>query len=407
MRIIHTSDWHLGRSLYLQKRYEEFSLFLDWLYELIESEQAEALLIAGDVFDNGTPANRAQELYYRFLSRISSSCCRYVIVIAGNHDSPTFLEAPKELLKALRVYVVGAVSEDIEDEIILLKNREEQPEAVVCAVPYLRDRDIRSTSVGETIEEKNIKMIEGIKAHYEKVCRRAKKKYDSNLPLIAMGHLFTAGGRVEKEDGVRELYIGSLAHVSGSIFPKTIDYLALGHLHIPQRVADSDMMRYSGSPIPIGFGEAKQTKKVIQIDTAGGSVDVKEVDIPCFQPLERITGDLETIGERIAELRAADKSSWLEIEYSGDEIITNLREMIDEMLEGSKLEALRIKNKPVMDKILQRSEISETLDDLDEFEVFARCLQAHNVTEEEKIVLNECYKQILQIMEQKDCSVEV
>ena len=102
MRILHTSDWHLGRSLYGRKRYEEFAAFLDWLVQAIEGEGIDALLVAGDVFDTSTPSNRAQELYYRFLCRVAASCCRYVVVIAGNHDSPSFLNAPKELLRALK-----------------------------------------------------------------------------------------------------------------------------------------------------------------------------------------------------------------------------------------------------------------------------------------------------------------
>ena len=130
MKVLHTSDWHLGRSLYGRKRYEEFSTFLDWLAQTIEKEKVDALLVAGDVFDTSTPSNRAQELYYRFLSRVSTSCCRHVVVIAGNHDSPTFLNAPKELLRALNVYVVGSMTDTLEDEVIVLY-KNEQPEAIV------------------------------------------------------------------------------------------------------------------------------------------------------------------------------------------------------------------------------------------------------------------------------------
>ena len=121
MKILHTSDWHLGRSLYGRKRYKEFSAFLDWLAQTIEDENVDALLVAGDVFDTSTPSNRAQELYYRFLCRVAASSCRHVVVVAGNHDSPSFLNAPKELLRALNVYVVGAVTESLEDEVIVLE----------------------------------------------------------------------------------------------------------------------------------------------------------------------------------------------------------------------------------------------------------------------------------------------
>ncbi|MBB5348397.1 exonuclease subunit SbcD [Desulfoprunum benzoelyticum] len=134
MRILHTSDWHLGRSLYGRKCYEEFSAFLDWLSETIQKKEVDALLIAGDVFDTSTPSNKAQELYYRFL-------CRNIIVSGGNHDSPSFLNAPKELLCALNVFVVWAMTENMEDEVIVLHDCNQLTLAIICAVPYLRDKD--------------------------------------------------------------------------------------------------------------------------------------------------------------------------------------------------------------------------------------------------------------------------
>ena len=134
MKILHTSDWHLGRSLYGRKRYEEFSAFLNWLAQTIEDEDVDVLLVAGDVFDTSTPSNRAQELYYRFLCRVSRSCCRHVVVIAGNHDSPSFLNAPKELLRILNVHVVGSMTEALDDEVIALC-KDNKPEAIICAVP--------------------------------------------------------------------------------------------------------------------------------------------------------------------------------------------------------------------------------------------------------------------------------
>ncbi|HMM60433.1 MAG TPA: exonuclease subunit SbcD, partial [Candidatus Rifleibacterium sp.] len=155
MRVLHTSDWHLGRSLETFKRYEEFESFLGWLTQTIIDRQVDALVVAGDVFDNTAPPNRAQELYYRFLAGLAGSCCHHVIIVAGNHDSPSFLDAPREILRAISVHVIGAAGENPEDEVITLKNRlTGEPLAVVCAVPYLRDRDIRSVEAGETIEEK-------------------------------------------------------------------------------------------------------------------------------------------------------------------------------------------------------------------------------------------------------------
>ena len=141
MNLLHTSDWHLGRALYGRKRYEEFAAFLDWLADTIERERIDVLLVAGDVFDTSAPSNRAQGLYYRFLCRVAASSCRHVVVVAGNHDSPSFLNAPRELLKELHVHVVGSSTPDHpEDEVLVLRNAQDAPELIVCAVPYLRDR---------------------------------------------------------------------------------------------------------------------------------------------------------------------------------------------------------------------------------------------------------------------------
>ena len=159
MKLLHTSDWHLGRALYSRKRYDEYEAFLNWLAGFIEAEDVDVLLVAGDVFDNSTPSNRAQELYYRFLCRMASSSNRNVVIIAGNHDSPSFLNAPKELLKFLNIHIVGYASGQPEDELIVLSGPDHEPRLIVCAIPYLRDRDIRTAEVGETVEDKERKII--------------------------------------------------------------------------------------------------------------------------------------------------------------------------------------------------------------------------------------------------------
>jgi len=410
MKILHTADWHLGRSLYGRKRYEEFSLFLDWLIQTIEEQKVDVLLIAGDVFDTTTPSNRAQELYYRFLCRISTSCCRHVVVIAGNHDSPTFLNAPKELLRVLNVHVVGSMTDSLDDEVIVLY-RDENPEAIICAVPYLRDKDIRTVEPGETVDDKNAKLVEGLKKHYADVCAIAEKKRNEftsvghlDIPIVAMGHLFTAGGKAG--DGVRELYVGSLAHVGAEVFPSSIDYLALGHLHVSQTVAKIDHIRYCGSPIPIGFGEASHQKKVVLIEFNGLTPNILEFPVPCFQQLVRIVGSLDDIQKKLKELKKEESSAWLEIEYTGSNIISDLSEMLDETLADSKIEIRRIKNRPVMDRVILTLSEDETLDDLDTGDVFIRCMDASKVSDEEREMLTASYNEIIKSIHEKDVNAE-
>jgi exonuclease SbcD len=414
LKILHTSDWHLGRTLYGRKRYEEHEEFLTWLAETIQENSIDALLVAGDVFDTSAPSNRAQELYYRFLCRVAVSSCRHVVVIAGNHDSPSFLNAPKELLKALDVHVVGSSSELPEDEVLVLSNEQGVPELIVCAVPYLRDRDIRVAEAGESVDEKERKLIDGIRTHYATVgtlAEQKRKKLEVDIPIVAMGHLFTAGGQTVDGDGVRELYVGSLAHVTAGIFPTSFDYMALGHLHDPQAVNGSETIRYSGSPLPMGFGEAKQQKSVCRVVFDQGEVhvtttSVQLIDVPVFQKLERVKGDWDGISRRILELSATDSQGWLEVIYEGEEVIGDLRERLEAVISGTQMEILRIKNNRIIDRVLRQIHEEETLDDLNVNDVFERCLAVHEVPEDQRPELLRAYQETVSSLYEDDARAE-
>ncbi len=409
MKVLHTSDWHIGRTLYGRKRYEEFEAFLTWLAETIQQNEIDALLVAGDVFDTSAPSNRAQELYYRFLCRVAASSCRHVVVVAGNHDSPSFLNAPKELLKALDVHVVGSSAEDPEDEVLVLRNEQDVADLIVCAVPYLRDRDIRVAEAGESVEDKERKLIDGIRNHYATVAALAEQKREelgADIPIVAMGHLFTAGGQTVDGDGVRELYVGSLAHVAAGIFPASFDYLALGHLHVPQKVNGSETVRYSGSPLPMGFGEAKQQKSVCQAEFHSTTASVQLIDVPVFQELERVKGDWDGISSRILELSAVNDPKqpgvWLEVIYDGTEVIGDLRDRLDSAISGTQMEILRIKNNRIIDRVLGQIHEEETLDDLNVNDVFERCLAVHDVPEDQRPELLRAYQETVSSLYEDD-----
>lgn len=414
MRVLHTSDWHIGRTLYGRKRYEEFESFLTWLAETIQQNEIDALLVAGDVFDTSAPSNRAQELYYRFLCRVAASSCRHVVVVAGNHDSPSFLNAPKELLKALDVHVVGSSTESPEDEVLVLRNEQDAPELIICAVPYLRDRDIRVAEAGESVEDKERKLIDGIRTHYAAVAALAEQKREelgADIPIVGMGHLFTAGGQTVDGDGVRELYVGSLAHVTAGIFPASFDYLALGHLHVPQKVNGSETIRYSGSPLPMGFGEATQQKSICQVafDQSEGHstvASVQLIDVPVFQKLERVKGDWDDISSRILELSATDSRGWLEVIYHGTDVIGDLRERLEAAIYGTQMEILRIKNNRIIDRVLGQIHEEETLDDLNVNDVFERCLAVHEVPEDQRPELLRAYQETVSSLYEDDVQAE-
>ncbi len=407
IKILHTSDWHLGRSLYGRKRDEEFNAFLSWLAETIQQNQIDVLLVAGDVFDTTAPSNWAQELYYRFLCRVATSSCRHVIVIAGNHDSPSFLNAPKNLLRALNVHVVGSITENLADEVLTLRNPKGTPELIVCAVPYLRDRDIRVTEVGESMDDKERKLTEGIRGHYAKIGMLAEQKRASlqpHVPIVAMGHLFAAGGRTVDGDGTRPLYVGSLAHVTSAIFPECIDYLALGHLHVPQKINGSDVMRYCGSPIPMSFGEARQQKIVCVVEFSDNKTGkthlpvISEINIPCFQKLARIQGDLSEISTQILAMSSTQNTAWLEIIYDSDEIIADLRTRLEDAISTTEMTLLRVRNNRIIERVLHHTHDNETLDDLDINDVFERCLDAHDVSATQRTELLHAYQEIVKIV---------
>jgi exonuclease SbcD len=408
MKILHTSDWHIGRSLYGHKRYDEFAQFLDWLADFINAQRIDALLIAGDVFDTSTPSNLAQQLYYGFLCKVAAGCCRHIVIIAGNHDSPTFLNAPKELLKALNVHVIGSITPNPEDEVIVLKDKSGITEAIICAVPYLRDRDIRKANPGESLDDKNTNLIHGMAQHYEQVGKIAADKFEGlgNIPVIGMGHLFAAGGKTIDGDGVRELYVGSLAHIDNEMFPKNFDYVALGHLHVPQLVGKKDHIRYSGSPIPMGFGEAKQTKKIMMAQFENKSLTLTEHPIPSFQALERISGSMDEIAQRIFELKTIHSKAWLEIEYTGKKIAGNLRQMIEDVVADTDMEVLRIRNKSLVDRIINRKAREETLDNLDVNDVFTRLLDAHEISDEERGPLILAYQETIKTLNEEDSNAQ-
>lgn len=407
MRIIHSSDWHLGRSLYGRKRYEEHEAFLNWLLELLETENIDVLLVAGDIFDNTAPSNRAQEMYYRFLCRAAESSCRHVVITAGNHDSPSFLSAPRDLLRHLHIHIVGAAGENVDNEVLVLKDARGEAELIVCAVPYLRERDIRSVESGESIEDKERKLLESISRHYMQVCQRAEQiqaQIQQFVPIVAMGHLFAAGGLKADGDGVRDLYVGTLARVGADIFPAAIAYAALGHLHRAQIVGGNGKYRYSGSPLPMSFTEANREKTVVKVEFSEGKAAISPITVPVFRDLHTIRGSWEQIQGQVEKLKAAGTKAWLEIIYEGDEVIPNLRERLDEAVAAGELEVLRVGNLRAMERSLPGE--GEMLGELDVNEVFERCLDAYEIPCDQRPELLTAYREVIDALDTEDLLAE-
>ncbi|MBQ9629142.1 MAG: exonuclease subunit SbcD, partial [Synergistaceae bacterium] len=153
MRILHTSDIHTGRKLKDRDRTDEFRKFFCWLEEQITNEEIDTLLISGDIFDNMTPSVTSQNIYYSFLGRIAESKCRHTVIISGNHDSASFIDAPSDILKFCKVHVIGQACMNPEDEVTELKDSDGRTELIVCAVPYLRDKDVRTVSADDSFSD--------------------------------------------------------------------------------------------------------------------------------------------------------------------------------------------------------------------------------------------------------------
>lgn len=408
MKILHTSDWHIGSALYGRKRYDESEQFLHWLVETIKNQSIEALLVAGDIFDTSTPSNTAQELYYRFLNEVSRTTCCHVIVTGGNHDSPSFLDAPKALLKAFNVHVVGSTAEREEDEVFVLKDAANNPKVIVCAVPFLRDRDVRQSSEGESYRDKENRLVEGIISHYQKVYEEACKERNElgkSLPIIGMGHLFIAGSSIYKRsgetNGERDLYVGSLGQVPADRLPP-FDYFALGHLHIPQKVAGSETIRYSGSPMAMNFDEIHQQKSVVIVDIHDQHVHIRTVPVPAFRHFEQIKGDWDSIEASLKRLKEESFAGWVEVICEGQEAIGNLRERVYKLVENTSIEVLKIQNAMLFNAVMKQYEKEVELQDLNPADVFDQCLIDHGIPDDQKVVLKGLFSEVCRQISEAD-----
>lgn len=409
MKILHTSDWHLGSSLYGQKRYDEFEAFLNWLSRLIRDEQIDVLLVAGDIFDTSTPSNRALGLYYQFLNLATAIPGLQIIITAGNHDSPSLINAPQQLLKPLHIHVFGSIPENPENEILVINDHLDQPSLIVCAVPYLRDRDIRLSEPGESIEDKTRKLEIGVQDHYRQVTSIAKAKRDElggNIPIVAMGHLFVSGGKTVDEDGVRELYVGNLARIQAENLCEGIDYFALGHLHVPQIVSGNDSIRYCGSPIALGFGDAGQQKQVAIVDFGLGNPVIRTIPVLKFRDIRTLKGDISIIEIEIRSLLKLDQLVWVEVIFSGTLSSSVIQSQLHELTEGTNVVIIRIRPMETGNHAFNLEEEVGSLDDLSEMDVFENCMDARNIPPEERQELIDVFSEILHEMNEEDMRAE-
>lgn len=410
MRFLHTSDWHLGSSLYTYSRIDEQQLFLNWLLELIKKEAIDTLLVAGDIFDTSTPSNQVKEMFYSFLADLKDTCCKNVIITGGNHDSPSLLNAPSPLAGKLGIHIIGGATDAPEDEIIALTNSSGKKEALVCAVPFLRDRDIRKNVLGEDLKSRDEAVRNGIQRHYESVLSYAKELSQQNggLHIIVMGHLFVTGS--ELCDGEDHITIGTLSDISSTVFGNDFSYVALGHIHKAQLVGGNELVRYCGSPLPMSFNEDPNIKQVILLDTAAGDrLKPIAIKVPEFKKICVIKGDLKELQEAIAALKQSSKHTWCEVRYTGADIIVDLesklREYVRSLRGDNELLVLRVRD-------LTRENRSHTgcaddqnpphLDEMTPEEVFNLKLAETSASEEQKTLFINMFKEVEELLATED-----
>lgn len=336
MKFIHTADWHLGNRMHDLDRKNEFLSFLKWLKDTIISEKAQALVIAGDIFDTANPSTDARAMYIQFLASLLETDCNNVIIVGGNHDSGSLLDSEKPLLELLNIHVVGSVANlQAKDMVFELKDKNGNVTGICGAVPFARENELRNFFDNET-EDGNFS-DKAYSALYNSILAEAKiidKK--RNLPLIVTGHLYAADleGRfsdnsleIDSDDGRRKLdVIGKLGSVHVGVFPDEFNYVALGHIHYSTMVGKNPKVRYSGSPFTLGFDEAGLPRHVLSVciekNNASGQYEtiVDKVKIPQNVTYRRISGDFKSIFLELDKFNSIEKNPvYLEICYKVEE----------------------------------------------------------------------------------------
>jgi exonuclease SbcD len=349
LRLFHTSDWHLGQNLHGQERDFEHACFLEWLLDQLKLAQPDVLLIAGDIFDTVNPPVKAQERLYDFIvSAHEQQPLLTIVMIAGNHDSGSRIELPAPLMRRLRTHALGRVlwlddgQLDAERLLLPLPNAQGEIAAWCLALPFLRPAEVTGAHLGDNY-------LRGIGQVHEWLIEAANAKRQPGQALIAISHAHMAGGSVS-EDSERSLIIGNAEALPASLFGPSISYVALGHLHKPQRVNGEERIRYSGSPIPLSFSEIKYEHQILDVLLEGETlISVESKHIPRSVQLQRIgPAPLAEILLQLADLPNIDllaetqRQPWLEVRVTLDEPQPDLRHQVENALQGKAVRLVRI-----------------------------------------------------------------
>jgi DNA repair protein SbcD/Mre11 len=417
MKFLHTADWHLGRRLHGQDLADEQEAALNEILRLLREHRVDALIHAGDVFDSGNPPQAALKLYYSFLTRAVAAGCATIVITGGNHDSPAALNAPKDLLKAMNVYVVGGATDDITDEIIPIRNADRTTLGYCCAVPFLRDKDLRYSMPGESDAERSKRIVAGIREHYdnifEKTAQAAQILGNEKLPIIATGHLFAQGGITGDLDNKEQIHVGNLGQIGSDAFPAGFAYVALGHLHRPQIVGKQGnekygTVRYSGSPVALDFSERSDEKQVFIVECLPEQpASVLSVTLPTFRRLVRFSGTVAEIEQTITTLDTSTDAlpTFAEVHVAHDSNAATLDanehfRTLAEKQHGERMQILRVVQERALGTSAFGDSFTASLEELSRDDVFAERLKKSGLEGSDADDLRRSFAELLTLLDE-------
>lgn len=405
MRILHTADWHIGKQLYKHDLEDETLLFFDWLIETIHKERIDVLLVSGDVFDLANPSVKDRKSYYHFLSRLIG-CNIKVIITGGNHDAIGVLNAPREILETLDITVVGGATQPISEELIEIRSDDGKISLVVAAVPFLRDKDLRNADTDVLYANRTTAIRAGIKKHYEDLAKICKERYEG-IPVIAMGHLYVRSALTSESE--REIHVGNTAAVEVDYFDPVFQYVALGHIHKPQKMSKNNMVRYSGSPIALSFSEKEDPKQILLVEIKDGKVlEPTALPVPKSRELRRFKGSLEEVKKRLTDYEPTfPLTSLVEIEIQEEHYNPLVNASMESLVElYSKNGAFTIiKGKTSFKQGSKNTadlfHAGQHINDLEPIDVFKTLIQDGTYQDKEREEIIASFKQLLEEMQEE------
>lgn len=307
MRMLHTSDWHVGKKIRGHSRHDEHVAVLDEIVRIAQSESVDVVLVAGDLFETASPPPDAEALVYRTLLALAQDG-RHVAVIAGNHDNARRLAAVGPLLELGNVHLATEARGPDDGGLCRVDVNGEQLR--LAMLPFVSQRGIiRATELmdGAAFEHAN-----AYADRMRTLLELLTQDFDEHSINVVMGHAFVHGGTMG--GGERLAHLVEEYAITAQSFPSSASYVALGHLHRPQKIAGPCPIHYSGSPLQLDFGEAGQSNQVNIIDLAPGRpASVSTVALTNGSSLITIAGTLDELRNRASELDDVDQAPWIRV----------------------------------------------------------------------------------------------